>query len=210
MKIGIFTHYYESHNYGGNLQAYALVHYLRNLGYDAEQISYKRGKNDLNSIKISFTKKIVRLPAHILRRMNSKFHKNHLPEEIKQRHEAIGAFNRNIPHSRVINYKNLAKIADEYDAFITGSDQVWHPNAVCDAYLLNFDIKNSKRIAYAASFSVNKIPQQFHTLYAESLAKFNAISVRENKGVEIVRDLIGRQAECVLDPTLLLTIAVWI
>ena len=39
-KIGIVTHYYQSTNYGGNLQAYALCAVLLGRGYEAEQICF--------------------------------------------------------------------------------------------------------------------------------------------------------------------------
>lgn len=40
MKVGIITQYYGSLNYGGTLQAYALVRAVENIGYHAEQIAY--------------------------------------------------------------------------------------------------------------------------------------------------------------------------
>ena len=39
-KVGIITHYHNSLNYGGNLQAYALCKFLEQQGVDAEQISF--------------------------------------------------------------------------------------------------------------------------------------------------------------------------
>ena len=41
-KIGIITHYYNSKNYGGVLQAYALCAFLRKEGYDAEQVQFDK------------------------------------------------------------------------------------------------------------------------------------------------------------------------
>ena len=38
MKVGILTHYYNSVNYGGNLQAYALCKAVENLGHEAQQV----------------------------------------------------------------------------------------------------------------------------------------------------------------------------
>ena len=40
-KIGVITHYYKSNNYGGLLQAYAMVHYLNSRGFEAEQLCWK-------------------------------------------------------------------------------------------------------------------------------------------------------------------------
>ena len=42
MRIGILTEYYESSNYGGNLQAYALTRYINDHYGKTEQIQYKR------------------------------------------------------------------------------------------------------------------------------------------------------------------------
>lgn len=54
-KIGIITMYYKSKNYGGVLQAYALAEYLKDKGFDIEQICYKEtAENTLQSTKISF------------------------------------------------------------------------------------------------------------------------------------------------------------
>lgn len=39
-KVGILTHFYKSNNYGGVLQAYALVNCINKSGIIAEQINY--------------------------------------------------------------------------------------------------------------------------------------------------------------------------
>ena len=52
---------------------------------------------------------------------------------------------------------DFSKVADEYDYFVTGSDQVWNPYC---ADLENLFIKfapGEKRIAYAASISCPEI-----------------------------------------------------
>ena len=38
MRFGIVTHYYNSNNYGGNLQAYALCKFIEQNGYCVEQL----------------------------------------------------------------------------------------------------------------------------------------------------------------------------
>lgn len=53
-----------------------------------------------------------------------------------------------------VHLKELTVLNDNYDIFITGSDQVW----VCDlnfydaSYFLDFVDESHKRISYAASF----------------------------------------------------------
>lgn len=66
-----------------------------------------------------------------------------------------------------------------------------------------------KRIAYAASFGVDEIPENRLEEYEHFLKGFAAISVREKQAVKIVEQFEGCYAECVLDPTLLLTKDRW-
>ena len=202
MKIGILTHYYKSTNYGGNLQAYALAKFLCDRGFDAEQICYKR-INDLlfgnrscpQNIFITFAKQAV----NWIRKWN-----------INKRNMYIRQFNQDeIPHSRTVYTKDtLHALGDKYDLLIVGSDQVWHPKAVCDAYLLKFQT-NAKRIAYAASFAVDFIEPEIADYYRDCLKQFNAISVRESEGQALVKRICGRNADLVLDPTLLLAKSDW-
>jgi hypothetical protein len=65
MKIGILTHFCDSINYGGVLQAYALCKYLNDRdGYSAEQILYKHGSISVGDSKMTckeFFKKLKSL-----------------------------------------------------------------------------------------------------------------------------------------------------
>ena len=47
-RVGILTMYYNSANYGGLLQAYALVRYLNNKGVEAKQITYDFSRITIN------------------------------------------------------------------------------------------------------------------------------------------------------------------
>lgn len=98
-------------------------------------------------------------------------------------------------------------IADEYDFFIVGSDQVWNPNY--GKIFLPF-VPNEKKIAYAASFGVNSIPADKTELFKQGVSSFNYISVREENAVQLVKDLSGKPALWVLDPVLLLTQDDWL
>lgn len=101
------------------------------------------------------------------------------------------------------------KIPDDYDCYIVGSDQVWNPSwAGQDHYFLSF-VPVRKRIAFAASFGVETLEPEVAQRYARLLADFNYISVREPSGVKLVRQLTGREADVVLDPTLLLAQKEW-
>lgn len=206
LKIGIITHYLNSTNYGGNLQAYALCSYLNNQGFDAVQISYDR------SLDNPAPKSPIKRTKSFLRKLHQKA--KNLPSEIKtaairsnlnQREEAVLTFNRSIPHTKIYTAKTIASSIDEFDVFITGSDQVWNPLAVCSAYLLDFvNAEKACKMSYAASISVNELPEKFGERYENSLKDYSAISVREKRAIELLRPITEQKIEWVLDPTLLL------
>ena len=209
-KVGVITHYYNSLNYGGNFQAYALVKFLNGNGCNAVQIPYDRSddwpfaktSNGLVKRFVRFFKKPQNAPVA------AELSDEEL-QEIKRRNALISEFNTSvIPHCRVFCKKDLKKIG-EFDAFVVGSDQVWHPKAVCSAYLLDFDTGSAKKLSYAASFAVDALSEEVKPYYKKCLSTFDAVSVRESSGKDIVKDLVGREAECTVDPTLLLSKEDW-
>jgi len=110
-----------------------------------------------------------------------------------------------------VTRQDLQEISSEYDRFICGSDQVWNHN-ITDFdrnYFLDFTEDTLKKNSYAASFGISSIPLEHAKEYKTLLKGFNHISVRENQGKKIIKDLINREAELVLDPTLLLNKQDW-
>lgn len=197
MKIGIITHYYKSENYGGNLQAFALCEFLKKNGYDAEQISLKR---DIHFI-IHIKQQINRIRSFQAIKV--------LPNIIKRK-RALGNFNQNkIPHSKVFTEQTIKKCVLKYDVYIVGSDQVWHPNAVCDAYLLDFVPETKTKFSYAASLAVETLDSAVLKRYKNSLNDYAAISVREENAVSIIQPITKLKVKCTLDPALLLTQDDW-
>ena len=99
-----------------------------------------------------------------------------------------------------------------FDAYIVGSDQCWRPrySPAIQNYFLDFvanDCK-AKRIAYAASFGVDhwEFTPEDTEKSKELLKKFDAISVREDSAIDLIKNNLGRtDAQHVLDPTMLLS-----
>ena len=212
IRVGIITHYFNSTNYGGNLQAYALVECIHKLGYKAEQICYKadkstlfRGSNNIQTKHCGFLKLFSKL-FHSFCHFAYKV-------VVGKRKKTILRFNKeSINHSKVVYELNtLNDIVNDYNVLITGSDQVWHPSAVCDAYLLNFSDKCriSYRFSYAASFAVNDLTCEQKIYYNKCLNNLDAISVRENSALRLVATICEKEAQMVLDPTLLLSYEDW-
>ncbi|MFE4814818.1 polysaccharide pyruvyl transferase family protein, partial [Peribacillus simplex] len=103
------------------------------------------------------------------------------------------------------------EIVDRYDYFVTGSDQVWNPNYRKGSPIdfLTFAPKN-KRIAFAPSFGVSEIPKEYHQNYKKWLTEMHGLSVREEAGAKIIKNLTGRNATVLIDPTLMLTKEKWL
>lgn len=99
----------------------------------------------------------------------------------------------------------------EYDAFVTGSDQVWNPYywTTSSVDFLQFAPEH-KRIALAPSFGISELPKQRRDDFRRWLNSIPHLSVREDAGAEIVKDLTGREAKVLLDPTFALTREQWL
>lgn len=104
-------------------------------------------------------------------------------------------------------------VPSEFDYAVTGSDQVWHNWSGDDSELNYFYLKfmpDEKRISYAASFGFEVFPQKDIDKHKEGLMGVRYLSCREEHGRKLIKELVGRDAELTLDPTLLLNKDEWI
>jgi hypothetical protein len=221
MKVGIITQYYKSSNYGGLLQAYALLMFLKKKGYDCEQICYNfysSKKNKSPSLSKSLSQRgiiksfLVAAKRFLIDKICAAL--SRAKRKISIRIESCRDFRENvICHSDRVYDDNSISECQSYDALITGSDQVWLCNVknLHPGFWLSFANKKVKKISYAASVSMNEIPVEFHDFIRHALDSFNAISVRESSDVKLIGDIIGKEKEIiqVLDPTLLLERIDW-
>ena len=109
----------------------------------------------------------------------------------------------------VFDFEMKADLNARYDYFIAGSDQIWNPySEKLKNEFLQFADRN-KRVAYAASFGVSEIKPDKVELVRKGLEGIDYISVREQAGAKIVKDLTGKDVPVLVDPTLLLTTKEW-
>lgn len=202
MKIGILTQRLHN-NFGGLLQNFALQQTLKKLDHQPVTIDFRPRNNVLWFLLVQL-KTIVVFFIPGKRRPFGKWKKR------EKRDENISLFvNKYIDTTHRIQ-KLLSTIVPMYklDAIIVGSDQVWRPkyNTIENTFLAFVKSKNIKKVAYAASFGVSNWEfTQTQTEKCRLLAqKFDAISVRENSGVDLCHKYLNVNAEETLDPTLLL------
>ena len=113
-----------------------------------------------------------------------------------------------------IRLRELSEISNEFYAFICGSDQVWSTrlqNDHCDkGMFLRFVPEGVKKIGYAPSMGATiSVSEETATEICESLSDFDAVSVREKTGQNLLQEILGRKVPLVLDPTLLLDRKEW-
>ena len=203
MKIGIIT-YHRAKNLGAMLQSYALQKTLEKYKGKCEIIDYRNEKME-ESYKVKKIWECKSLKEKIKNILFMK--KNKAFEEVRKE------FNEKVQtiSTKKYNKNNIKEANNDYDLFVTGSDQVWNVKLNYDDenYFLNFAEDNNKKNSYAASFGTNKINEEQKEKICNQLKTFNKISVREEEGKNVVRELTGRNSELVLDPTLLLNKYEW-
>lgn len=213
-KIGIAT-VHTGFNYGSCLQAYAGQTYLSSLGYDAELLWYKDGLVKGRDIRI---KKLIGMGMRTIWRpklFKKTFltYQSSLKKEIDQEtKEQFLDFQKRYLKVRKCSWKELNQYASDENtlACVCGSDQIWNAtNVYIDPiFYLRFAPKH-KRVAYAPSFGKDEIPGYNKNIIKKYISDFDYISVREEQGTSIVKELINRDVLSVIDPTLLLNKDQW-
>jgi hypothetical protein len=209
--IGILT-LQNSNNYGAMYQTYALSRYLENRGHKVFIIDYEMTRDtsglfDYLKHPVSFIQKLFYRKEQIL---NSLFNKKSTPT-IDRKQAFIEIFDQfrksylNITKEEY-NYQKLLDACPEADVYICGSDQIWAADFLftSPAFLLGFVPKGTKRVSYAASFGKNRLETYLDKPFRKYINQFDAVSVREKSGVDIVNSFSDMDAKHVLDPTLLL------
>jgi hypothetical protein len=161
MKTGIITLYYKNDNYGGNLQAYALEHYINQAGYSAEQICYSPQRPAVFSEGFRKLNPLKQLKGIVWAAINKKRSLKYIISggihrywRIKKREKSIFRFEEeSIHHSERVYYGyNYQDMTERYDNFIVGSDQVWNNQwGIRSVYFLDGIPHTKYKISYAAS-----------------------------------------------------------
>lgn len=187
MKVGIIT-IHNPPNYGAMLQAYALSTYLQKKGFDAEIVDYDQP--DLSAyfrFKWSFPPRI----------------NNWL------RIKRCRAFVDNQQRKSAKTYRSPEEFipdANNYDALITGSDQVWFVGPVQyydPLYFLDLPESRARKISYAASVGGSKTFGEFEEKVSSALSRIDHLAVRDEHSFSLVDPLVETTPTQVVDPTFL-------
>lgn len=203
MKIGILTVALHN-NYGGLLQAYALQLVLKRLGHTP--IMLRRESTNVKLRFLRVLKKVVYCLCgkHAVTNRDRKQIEINTSEFIRQ---YIQPLSPELTSTKALrDYTRKQSL----EGLVVGSDQVWRPiySPCISNFFFDFakDLPVQKRLSYAASFGVNTWDfSRSQTEQCKSLiGLFDAVSVREQSGVELCKKFLNTDAQFVLDPTLLL------
>lgn len=203
-KVGIIT-LHRALNYGALLQAFALRAAVNELGTCADIIDYR---ND-------FLEEMYEYPGYFSQRGVKNRIRYILYSRIeKEKRKRFEAFRQQyLGTSAEGGYKkdDLYKLNSGYDAFFTGSDQVWSPHAhkLDGSFFLDFVDDSKKKYSYAASFGVASIKKDYYGLYKSWLKDFSICSVREKQGDVLIHQILDIPVRIDADPVLLLTKDKW-
>lgn len=172
--VGIVGWWYGK-NYGSALTYYALHEVVEGMGYDTLMLEWPWKKKPFPPISDNFVR---------------RFAKKHYQISAQYTFDEYPSLNNHI------------------GTFLVGSDQLWNywdSKDMGNYYMLDFVREDRKKISYATSFGhpTYAAPKDVCEKQAAILKTFDAISVREDDGVKICRDVFGVNAAQVLDPVFL-------
>lgn len=205
MKTTIITIYDPKPNYGNRLQNYAVQSVLKRFGCQVETVVFERLPISIKTV----------IKYHIMKLFRFKLpgNKNYWKCDLSKRF-AFNSFNKKYIATKDVFALDEAKEI-QTDYFVLGSDQVWNPSWYdsCplkkDLFLLTF-ARPEQKVCFSPSFGVEQLPNEWESWFKEHLSTFPAISVREEAGAKIVKELTGKDATVLIDPTMMLDASQWI
>ncbi|MCC8123158.1 MAG: polysaccharide pyruvyl transferase family protein [Oscillospiraceae bacterium] len=205
-SVGLITFHF-AHHYGAQLQAYATMRTVEQLGCKCEVIDYRLPHT-------TATNRIFKRGG--ARGMISNLHTALHYGAFRRRYDRFEAFvaeQMPLSPARYTSVTALRENPPAYDIYLAGSDQIWNPyifetQQFDEAFLLTF-VQRGTRIAYAPSLGVPSLPADTSAQLRAYLAPFSALSAREKRGSDLLAQITGREVPVVLDPTLLLTARDW-
>ena len=197
--VGLIT-LHRWYNYGSMLQSYAGNQLLNELGYDCELIDYTPPKIDNHrSYKL----------------YNNDERWNDLREkyktEIIDRKRNFEQFMNLYKCSKAI-YRSDEELKENppyYDAYVTGSDQIWNVNMriASRSYFLHF---TSSPMKFAFSTSIGRCKEDKLLEYKSLIQEYRKIYMREEEGSRLIQHMCPEVAVGeMIDPTLILKKETW-
>ena len=207
-KIGIIT-IPDYNNYGNRLQNYAVKHVLEGLGCQVDTLEM----NDTAFPQYKARSLKLSLKKYGLGGVATLFEYLHGGALKAKRYARFARFTKrrlNVRYFPHYDQKTLDRIRATYDYVVLGSDQIWHPtvNTTPNLFFATF-MPRERVLFFSPSFGIHTLPDPYRQTVREGLAGCDRLTVREEAGAALLRDLTGMSATVLPDPTMCLTAEEW-
>ncbi|GAA4017833.1 polysaccharide pyruvyl transferase family protein [Sphingomonas swuensis] len=189
--IGILT-FHRCINYGSYWQARCLVEGLSETGAKVELL-------DHDCLEVRRAEMRCALQPTLPEPSSGK-HRIAYKAKTRRFEQAFEDF----PQSRRFSLHDGSALP-RYDAVVVGSDEVWnlaHPWYGHKPLFYGEGLKADRLLSYAASFGNYDAERGLDDYWRDKLARFSAISVRDNNSRMLVAEALGQEPPLVLDPCL--------
>jgi hypothetical protein len=190
-RIGVLT-FHRSVNYGSYWQARCLVEGLAARGHDVRLLDHRSRRVTAAEWRCAFQ------PALPVRTPRSA-----MPAYGRKARRLAAAVDR-LPLSRPFPLDRPGE-ADRVDAVVVGSDEVWnfrHPWFRCEPLFFGQELPTRRLVSYAASFGAHDAEAGMDDRWRDLIARFDAVSVRDDNSRRLIGGALGRDPALVLDPCL--------
>ncbi len=196
--FGIIT-FHRASNYGAVLQAYALQYALKSMGVNAPIVDYRTPQVEFDHRPQFSMRKNGLLRGG--KQLQAKLRKACLFDAFRA---------RALDMTEQYSEGDLVKVAQGFDGFVVGSDQVWSEVfGGLDPNLFLTFLAPQKRWSYACSFGTSSPSVALKAMCETQLPLFRGVSLRESSGCHFVEERLGIEARTDIDPVLLLSANDW-
>lgn len=209
MKV-ILTTVFSAFNYGSSLQALAGKRIIEKTGYECELVKLKsliKGRD----VRIGKLMTILFRSIFLNKNNSLKTYNNSYNKTLVEGTECkFFNFTDTYLKPQEVTYGELKRMAEESIACFSGSDQIWNSSTlyVDPLYYLRF-APQYKRVALSPSFGRDFIADYDKEKMRKWINDYHYLSVREDSGVKLIKELTGRDATHLLDPTLIINSEEW-
>ena len=209
----LLTTVFSGYNYGSSLQALAGKIILQEMGYDCQLVAQKslvKGRDIRLGKLLTILTRSLLLRGKNGSKALSTYQGSYNKTMIGDSAERFARFTEEILQPQYLSWKGLEKAAKECKACFAGSDQIWNSSTmyVDPMYYLRF-APSEKRVAFAPSFGRDFIADYNKEKMSKWISGFAHLSVREDSGVSLIKEMTGKEAVQLVDPTLMVDGKTW-
>lgn len=206
----LLTTVFSAFNYGSSLQALAGKHIIRKAGYEAELVKLRslvKGRDvRLGKLVTILLRSLFLKKNNALKTYGSSYKR----ELVAGTEEKFFDFTSEYLKPKEVSWSELKRMAKDAVACFSGSDQIWNSSTlyVDPLYYLRF-APQYKRVALSPSFGRDFIADYNKPKMKTWIGEYPYLSVREDSGVKLIKELTGKDAQHLLDPTLIVSAEEW-